>query len=198
MKYRLIKVYSTICPDRFYRLMYVREDLNLQEAGVFILYSLGAAFEHMFLYEAKGITYVDETWLEDALDEHQVQDYTEVTIENASYNDDGTLNLVYDTGEYWEFVIQKTCIEKEIDDEIAGWCLEMAGYPIWEDHISAFSSYIETGEADFERYGYPWNVRYPNHDLKCFDKTLRVSAHNKNLAKIDIKTLVNDLFSEDY
>ncbi len=33
MKYRKIKVVCNDCPERFYRIMYVRNDLNLMQLG---------------------------------------------------------------------------------------------------------------------------------------------------------------------
>lgn len=200
MKYRLIRVYSKICPKRFYRKMYVREDLNLQELGVFILYSLGAEFEHMFLFEGRKVHYVDSSWLEDEpLWDYEMKDYSKYTLDTAQCWRDDTIKLEYDTGDGWEFVIKKLKTIKEFPDEdVAGWCVELAGYPLWEDNIMSFYEYIEDGKIEVnDEYGYPWNVDYPNNDVSYFDRPIDIVEHNRMLKELDIKELIAELFTWD-
>ncbi|EGY79367.1 hypothetical protein [Peptoniphilus indolicus] len=46
MNYKKIKVSSVDAPKRFYRVLYVREDLNLFELGVTILSAFDCHFCH--------------------------------------------------------------------------------------------------------------------------------------------------------
>ena len=53
MIYRKIKASLLEAPDRFYRGLQVREDVNLEELGVILGTALGAEFEHMFMFSQR-------------------------------------------------------------------------------------------------------------------------------------------------
>ena len=65
MKYKKIRVKSMDAPKRFYRVLYVREDLNLFQLGVTILSAFDCQFCHMFMFFDKKNTYVDRSWIEE-------------------------------------------------------------------------------------------------------------------------------------
>ena len=179
MKYTKIKVAFKEFPKRFYREMYVRSDLSLFKLGVCICCSLGAEFEHYFLFEDAERQYIprdfEELWGNNVF-------MTKYNFKDIVLDNKNRFTLTYDTGEDYEFVI--TVLEKDVDlkRRKPAIILKGAGDRIWEDNISTLYAYL-SGELDGELFEndeengiyMPWNV-YEGYKLKDFDRPFDVKA----------------------
>ena len=179
MKYTKIRVAFKEFPKRFYREMYVRSDLSLFKLGVCICCSLGAEFEHYFLFEDAERQYVprdfEELWGNNVF-------MTKYNFKDIVLDKKNRFTLTYDTGEDYEFVI--TVLEKDVDlkRRKPAIILKGSGDRIWEDNISTLYAYL-SGELDGELFEndeengiyMPWNV-YEGYKLKDFDRPFDVKA----------------------
>ena len=185
MKYTKIKVAFKEFPKRFYREMYVRSDLSLFKLGVCICCSLGAEFEHQFLFEDAERQYLprdfEETWGNSVF-------MTKYGLKDIVLDKKNRFTLTYDTGEDYEFVI--TVLEKDVElkRRKPAIILKGAGDRIWEDNISTLYAYLsgeldgEISESDEENGIYmPWNV-YEGYKLKDFDSPFDVKDANYLIA----------------
>ena len=179
MKYTKIRVAFKEFPKRFYREMYVRSDLSLFKLGVCICCSLGAEFEHYFLFEDAERQYVprdfEELWGNNVF-------MTKYNFKDIVLDKKNRFTLTYDTGEDYEFVI--TVLEKDVDlkRRKPAIILKGSGDRIWEDNISTLYAYLsgkldgDMSESDEENGIYmPWNV-YEGYKLKDFDRPFDVKA----------------------
>ena len=179
MKYTKIKVAFKEFPKRFYREMYVRSDLSLFKLGVCICCSLGAEFEHYFLFEDAERQYIprdfEELWGNNVF-------MTKYNFKDIVLDKKNRFTLTYDTGEDYEFVI--TVLEKDVDlkRRKPAIILKGSGDRIWEDNISTLYAYLsgkldgDMSESDEENGIYmPWNV-YEGYKLKDFDRPFDVKA----------------------
>ncbi len=180
--YRKVKVSCNDCPERFYRVFIVREDLNLQEVGALIIAYFQGVFEHMWVWRSKKYTYEDKTWLEDFPRKGNL-DYALYQLGNCELNAASEITFEYDTGDGWEFTVK-------VDPEIEGhdfktayprkssvpWgiLLEGKGECIWEDNRSLFNIFLEKGKLS-KTYGVPW-IGNP----KTFDDPLDIQALDKS------------------
>lgn len=153
MLYQKIKVSCTDCPERFYRVMYVRKDLNLDRLGFVILCSLQCEFEHEFSFRDSEYSYVAEEWLEDFCGEED-RNRKLFTLADMQLDANDEFTMEYDTGDGWEFKIKVYKEEKEIDNTFFGTNIEAKGDRIWEDAHYDFEAYINGEELE----GKPWNI----------------------------------------
>lgn len=184
MKYTKIRVEFKEFPKRFYREMYVRSDLSLFKLGVCVCCSLGAEFEHYFLFDDVKRQYVPKDF-EDLLDNQvYIGDYSFKDIELDKKN---RFFLTYDTGENYEFVI--TILEKDIElsKRKPAIILDGAGDCIWEDNIHTLYAYLSgkikgrlTQEDEARGYSLPWNVCMPNK-LEYFDRPYSINAADRRI-----------------
>lgn len=159
--YRKIKVSCVECPKRFYRIMYVRNDLNLFQIGVGILISLQAEFDHMFLFRDKKFSYMDASWIANAFSpRYSVLDYTKVHLSDLTLNASNEFMLEYDTGDGWDFTIKLYKAVKQFgaEEERYGIVTEAKGDRIWEDYHYAFDEYLAGRKVDESEEGRPWNI----------------------------------------
>lgn len=179
MKYTKIRVAFKEFPKRFYREMYVRSDLSLFKLGVCICCSLGAEFEHYFLFEDAERQYLprdfEELWGNNVF-------MTKYNFKDIVLDKKNRFTLTYDTGEDYEFII--TVLENDVDlkRRKPAIILKGAGDRIWEDNISTLYAYLsgeldaELSENDEENGIYmPWNV-YKGYKLKDFDRPFDVKT----------------------
>lgn len=183
MLYQKIKVACKDCPKRFYRVMYVREDLNLAQLGYVILHSLNAAFEHSYLFHGKGCDYLPVTWLEDCYDNEK--DMAECRISDVQLYANNKFILEYDTGECWEFEITVYDEKKEINDAFFGTNVEAKGAGIWEDAHVDFVAFING-----EEFECPWNMP-EDSEPEDFDNEI-------DLEELNAETEVYEESFDDY
>lgn len=179
MKYTKIRVAFKEFPKRFYREMYVRSDLSLFKLGVCICCSLGAEFEHYFLFEDAERQYVprdfEELWGNNVF-------MTKYNFKDIVLDKKNRFTLTYDTGEDYEFVITVLESDVELKRRKPAIILKGAGDRIWEDNISTLYAYL-SGELDGKFFEndeengiyMPWNV-YEEYKLKDFDRPFDVKA----------------------
>ena len=198
MKYTKIKVAFKEFPKRFYREMYVRSDLSLFKLGVCICCSLGAEFEHYFLFEDAERQYIprdfEELWGNNVF-------MTKYNFKDIVLDKKNRFTLTYDTGEDYEFVI--TVLEKDVDlkRRKPAIILKGSGDRIWEDNISTLYAYLsgkldgDMSESDEENGIYmPWNV-YEGYKLKDFDRPFDAKAADYLIAG-EVEITIEQL--EDY
>lgn len=131
--------------DRLNRTLLIREDLSLYELGVILCKLFKTKFEHMFLFEGDNCVYEDETWVMDSL--RRAYDYKEKKALDVLL-DNKKLEFIYDTGEYYRFLVKK--ISKQIFEypiKCDALLLEATGDGIFEDNISGLLDLME-GEID--------------------------------------------------
>ena len=156
MRYRIIHALFKKAKDRFYRVVAVREDLDLEKVGIVLCTALGAEFEHMFMIISNGKCYCDESWVDGPM----YADMAKHHLDDLG----GRFDLVYDTGEDWIF----SCVvsEKAIEHEGKEVCslIDGAGQGIWEDNKDSLMRYLEgeispdQDEEDEDRgIRFPWN-----------------------------------------
>ncbi len=170
MKYRKIKVSFKEYPNRFNRVLYVRENISLQELGCVLVAALGGAFEHYFLFENKRISYVPSVFLEDYVlgNEVDMKDYKMLDLSD-------TFRFTYDTGDGWEFNIKVYKKEYEINDEdyedSLGIIISAVGQGIWEDNIYALYSYLEGKIKNLNKQDEEEGIYFPwNHHIDSFSQ----------------------------
>lgn len=131
--------------DRLNRTLLIREDLSLYELGVILCKLFKTKFEHMFLFEGDNCVYEDETWVMDSL--RRAYDYKEKKALDVLL-DNKKLEFIYDTGEYYRFLVKK--FSKQIFEypiKCDALLLEATGDGIFEDNISGLMDLME-GEID--------------------------------------------------
>ncbi len=180
-RYRKIKVSCKDCPERFYRVFSVREDLNLKQVGALIIAYFQGAFEHMWEWRSKKHRYIDKTWLEE-FPQKGNGDYALYMLSTCELNAASEINFEYDTGDGWEFTVK---VYPDVEDhdfkaDISpkasipwGILTEGKGESIWEDNRGLFNLFIEKGKLP-KTYGTPW---WGNP--KTFDDPLDIAKLDK-------------------
>ena len=168
MIYRKIKASLLEAPDRFYRVLQVREDVNLEELGVILGTALGAEFEHMFMFRKGKVIFVDEFWMDGYFEEYVMKDCGLDVLGDK-------FRFIYDTGDNWEFdcKIYKKVIEN--DNDGLAYLIDGEGQGIWEDNKWTLMRYLageldpSIAEEDENRGVYfPWNFEIER--LSDFDE----------------------------
>lgn len=197
MIYRKITVRFKDEPKRFYRQMYIRQDLDLFTLGVAILTALGATFEHYFMYIAGRKRYLPENF-----EEYDIEE--EVFMSNFFLLDlPQKFLLEYDTGDGWDFEVSVSPTPYVIRSREFAMIIKGAGQGIWEDNICALYAYFSgrvNGEtvAEDEDLGVypPWNFSIEKYS--DFDNPLDIDALNDTLQDEIIENLKrleeNDVF----
>ncbi len=178
MQYVRLKVKFKEYPGKFNRTILVRKDLDLFSLGVCILTSLGATFEHFFLFMDKERNYLPEAF-EDLWHEREVF-MTDYHYSDLVLNSKKQFTLVYDTGDDWQFVVQEMG-EEEISSERLIFLEAGKGQGIWEDNIWSLYQFL-SGETEgktkkeLEKEGIhlPWN--FVMSDFSDFNIKLPIKA----------------------
>ncbi len=193
-RYQKVKVSCKDCPERFYRVFSVREDLNLQQIGALIIAYFQGAFEHMWQWRSNSHRYIDKTWLEDFHRKGDV-DYELFKLSTSELNAASEINYEYDTGDGWEFTVKVFPEVEERDFTTAtprkdsvpwGILSEGRGECLWEDNRSLFNLFLEKGKLS-KTYGVPW---YGNP--KTFDDPLDIDKLDKT-ANAEAKKVIKQL-----
>ena len=149
MKYTKIKITSKDNAKRFYRILCVNGNPDLNELGALIGLSINCWFEHGYLFNADGIDYIPGIWSEDAYDD-------EVYILDDYHLDElgDHFTYEYDTGEGWDFdcKVMKTTYDYEPEDGYdypLAMVIEGKGQGIFENDHTTFWRYLN-GEIDPE------------------------------------------------
>ncbi|MGM9948044.1 IS1096 element passenger TnpR family protein [Floccifex sp.] len=143
MEYKKIKITSKDNPKRFYRILAVKGDPDLNMLGALIGSSLNAFFGHYYMFYNKQASYVPDDWIESDSDYGL----------NSSHLSDlqDSFTYVYDTGESWEFdcKVMKRTIQYESDvwENPLGFVVEGKGQGIFEDDHMTLFRYLN-GEID--------------------------------------------------
>lgn len=114
MHYTQIKITYPHFEKRFYRILAVKEDMNLVLLGAVIAKNLGAWFEHVYTFETKDKEYVPETWLDEPTSLKTALPMSQYTFKDLP----DSFHFIYDTGEDWNFFCKKMkkTIEYHTDD----------------------------------------------------------------------------------
>ena len=171
MKYTKIKAEFRDAHDRLNRTLLVRSDISLPELGCVLCTAFHAEYEHLFLFEKKGTSYVPGPFMEDPIPGYKLMDRFHLKDLGNSFR------FVYDTGDDWTFDVkvykQETMLEEDLPAVITGG----AGMGIWEDNSYTLRSYLagkidpESDEEDEEKgYYLPWNMSIEKYgDFDHFD-----------------------------
>lgn len=189
MYYKKIRVKSLDAPKRFYRLLYVREDLNLFQLGVTILLAFGCEFYHTFTLEDQKNMYVDKSWIHDTPPIFNLlqsipknKDYEKHKISDLALDSNNTFKLYYDSGDNWEFEARIYKAGKDLPSKAFGHLIEGAGASIWEDNRQLFSIFIENGSDALSVEQKAFLFDMINVDVENFDDPLDIDYFE---AKID-------------
>lgn len=188
MKYKKIRVKSVDAPKRFYRLLYVREDLNLFQLGVTILSAFDCQFYHMFMFFDKKNTYVDKSWLDESLIDFgfnnlfsKEKDYEKYKISDLELGANNTFTLCYDTGDSWEFEIKIYKTEKDLCENSFGRLIEGAGATIWEDNRQLFWKYLDCGSDAISVKEKAFLLKMVSVNVEQFDDPIDIEYLNKKI-----------------
>lgn len=186
MLYNKIRVDFKYGPkDRFYRILLVREDIDLFSFCVGLGVILGAEFEHCFLItipNSDRLEYVMAQFMEEMNGISQtryLRNYTLCVLPDK-------FDFEYDTGEGWDFKCKK--YKNSINRPFAGdfILLDGKGLGIWEDNISSLYALFD-GDVDpnssesneEEGYYLPWNLDMEKYG--DFDNSLNIDEINESL-----------------
>ena len=182
---------------RFYRVILVKEDINLYNLGVGLGLALGAEFEHCFLITEGNINkeYVMAAFMVDPMPSYKY-------LANYTLNDLGDkFCYEYDNGDGWDFICKKYKRKVELDSKKDIIVLEGAGQGIWEDNIGSlyalFSGEInplEDHEDEDKGIYFPWNFEIEK--FGDFDMPLDIEKLNQDI-NIHYKKLVNRFLKEE-
>lgn len=178
MKYKKIKVSSTDAPKRFYRILYVREDLNLFQLGVTILSAFDCQFCHMFMFFDKKNTYVDKSWMDEFSNDKNYEEYKISDLELSANN---TFKLCYDTGDDWEFEIKIYKAEKDLCENSFGKLVEGAGESIWEDNHYLFWKFLKGGSDALSDEDKAFLLEMLDINIEQFDDAIDMEYLNENV-----------------
>ena len=182
MKYKKIRMdYKFAEEGRFYRVVLVREDMNLVELGCALVSAVGGTMLHLFTLDKKDVSYVPRSFNEYTPFEPNPE------LDNFGMDVLGeSFTLVYDMGDNWEFKCKIYKKVYEITDEDCEHeiiILEGAGQGIWEDNHYMLSRYLDgeipadaTQDEEMELF-LPWN--YDNETFGDFDKPLDLEDLNE-------------------
>lgn len=180
MLYQKIRVTCKDCPKRFYRVMYVRKDLNLKQLGYVILKSLRSEFEHAYLFEDATQKYDPKEWIEMTPWGSDNKDMEKFTLAQLTLKSGNKFIMEYDTGEGWQFAITVYPDEKEIEGENYGINTEAKGDRIWEDNRYLFSEFLSGDEIEDA----PWNIP-EDAEPKDFDNPINLDELNDETETYD-------------
>jgi len=174
--------------ERFFRTILVKGNPDLLELGVILGTSLGATFEHCFLFRCKNrVIYVMAPFMEEPMIGYKY-------LGNYHLDDlPNTFSFEYDTGDGWDFNCKKYEEKIEIKSKKNLLIFEGKGQGIWEDNIRSLAALFD-GEID-EKYSEeneekdiykPWNFTIEKYS--DFDLPLDIEIINESL---DEEFLIN-------
>ena len=165
--------------DRFYRVLLIKDDIDLFKLGVIIALSFNASFSHSFYIEDENdISYKKISSIEEKNDK-------EKCLLSYYYHDlSDSFKFFYCSGEGYAFNCTKEgIIDYPSDKEFI--LIEGKGQGIWEDDISAlhalFDGKIKPRDKEKKKspYKLPWN--FDNKYFGDFDMPLDISNINNTL-----------------
>ena len=150
MIYKRIRASFADAKKDFYRNLYVRPDVTLEELGLILCSALSTEFAHTFFFTEKGNMIDGQTMKETLLSDMGRK-----------------FAFVYDPGEDWEFSITVSPSEYELDETAKALFIGGKGQGVWEDNKISLLKYL-AGEINpdskrsSEKKGYslPWNFSY--------------------------------------
>lgn len=183
MKYIRIRLdYKYAKKGRFTRTLLVRDNPSLEDLGRYLVFALGGALEHMYLFKDNSVSYLPKEWGVDEEDTFSLDD---------SYLSDlsDKFTFIYDTGEDYIFECskEKDKIDLIVDKPII---IEKAkGLGIFEDNARTLDAYLN-GEIESEDdiyleengYSMPWNHKI--NSLSDFDKPIDIDKLNRKTLKL--------------
>lgn len=182
MQYTKIRLDFKYGPkNRFFRTLLVKGNPNLFELGVILGTSLGATFEHCFLFRCHPRSiYVMAPLMEDRMDGYKY-------LGNYHLKDlPKKFTFEYDTGDGWDFNCIKHDEKVEMISKKRTIILEGKGQGIWEDNIRSLYAYFEgeitadCSEEDEEKGIFkPWNFEIEKYS--DFDLPLNIEEMNETL-----------------
>lgn len=192
-KYRKLRFDYKYGPkNRFYRVVLVKGNPNLFKLGVALLTSVGATFEHCFLFRVEDESDYDTCYVMANFMEDPIPGYK--YLGNYKLNDlPNQFILQYDTGDCWDF---DCVLEDEVHDlnshEEDILVLEAVGQGIWEDNSYSLQAYFEGNidpnltmeELEDKGILLPWN--FDIRKFSSFDKPISIRWFQKEII-IDFK-----------
>lgn len=149
MEYTKIKVTSKDNAKRFFRVLCVKGNPNLNELGALIGLSINCWFEHGYMFYKNRQDYIPGIWSEDRYYDEEVRVLDDFNLSDLEDH----FTYVYDTGENWEFDCKvlktKYNYEAKYDDYPLAMVIEGKGQGIFENDHTTFWRYLD-GEIDPE------------------------------------------------
>ena len=140
MKYTKVKVASADAPNRLYRVMYLRDDMNLVHFAAVIKGSFQAFDSHLYEFVSQGRHYGLYPEISEDQQNYPMMDYRVSDLENKC-------RFIYDLGEKWEFNITIFRNPADLRNEERVIVVEARGAGIFEDGRNTFLHYIH-GDID--------------------------------------------------
>lgn len=182
MTYTKIKIDFKYGPkNRFFRTILVKGNPNLFELAVMIGTSLGATFEHSFLFRTNTRSiYVMAPFMEDPMEGYKY-------LGNYHLEDlPSKFSFDYDTGDGWDFKCEKHAEKVDIKSKKKLIIVEGKGQGIWEDNIHSLYAFFEgkiepESSKEDEKNGIykPWNFEIEK--FSDFDLALNLEEINESL-----------------
>jgi hypothetical protein len=157
MEYRRIRISYKEAKDRFYRVLDIRNDLNLVYSGVIFATALNCEFEHDFMFRCNRQGYVPDSLMSGDYDRW-------AAMKDCCLKDlDLSFEYEYDTGDGWEFDCETESVFEK-DDVTFAYLIEGKGQGIWEDNRYSLDMYLEGKVSPKDSYSendemiqLPWN-----------------------------------------
>lgn len=198
MKYTKIRVDFKYGPKgRFYRVILVKDGINLYNLSIGLGLAVAATFEHCFLITERNLKkeYVMAAFMSDPMPGYKY-------LANYTLNDLGdAFCYEYDTGDGWDFACKKYKRKVNVDSKKDIIVLEGAGLWIWEDNIGSLYALFSgknsplLDEEDEENGIYfPWNFAIDK--FGDFDLPLDIKGLNQNI-NMHYKKMVKHFLNEE-
>ena len=165
---------------RFYRVILVKEDMDLLEFGWRFVCAVHGEMEHMFQFNIGKFYFLPADCMKDSMPGFEDRWMGCYKLEELGDKFDFT----YDMGDGWDFHFKAYKKRVERDSKAPLIVLEGAGQGIWEDNIGSLYALLD-GEIDpnlneedeDEGIYFPWNVRIEK--FGDFDKPLDIERENE-------------------
>ncbi|MBQ7994254.1 MAG: hypothetical protein IJ252_14625 [Solobacterium sp.] len=158
MLFRKVKVSHTDDKNSLYRVMYVPDDINLDDFAKIIMRTFRAVEGHLYEFEKSRDYYIRPDFTDDLYD---ALDITRYTLQDPGT----TYKFIYDFGDWWEFEVRIYKKTMEMDTDCRAVVTEGRGAGIWEDDRMSYLDLLggvfpADLREDDEDNGYymPWNL----------------------------------------
>lgn len=177
MNYKRIRASFTEAKKEFYRNLYVREDVSINELGLILCCALSTEFTHTFCF-IDGKTFYKMN--SDEAESTAVSDLSR------------KFRFIYDMGEEWEFSCTISPTDYTLENTDKAVFIGGKGQGIWEDNKVSLLKYLNgeinpRSKKDNEEEGYflPWNFSYAPYGFFSYPL-------DKNAEKKALETFVNE------